>query len=138
MWIFFLLSLGYEVLLLEKSTVVAAFFEQHLGAVGFRVVNLFSTCLLLFFFVCFSRLLKKIPGVGTFLARIGKDSLYLNGNEMIFKNLFSLLFGTLGCKHLVYGSDLSMLVFSFLLMILLTFTINLLERAALGRLFGDR
>lgn len=137
-WIFFLLSLGYEVLLLEKSTVVVAFFEQHLGAVGFRVVNLFSTCLLLFFFVCFARLLEKIPGVGTFLARIGKDSLYLNGNEMIFKNLFSLLFGTLGCKHLVYGSDLSMLVFSFLLMILLTFTINLLERAALGRLFGDR
>ncbi len=137
-WILFLLSAAYEVLLLLKSVAVAAFLEQNLGTIIFRIVNLFSTLLLLFFFVCLAKLLEKIPGVSAFLARVGKDSLYLNGNEMIFKNLFSLLFGALGLKQFVYGSDLTMLLFSFLLMVLLTFTINLLERLAFGRLFGDR
>lgn len=137
-WILFLLSAAYEVLLLLKSVEISAYLNQTLGGTWFQVVNLFSTCLLLFFFVCLAKLLEKIPGVSAFLARVGKDSLYLNGNEMIFKNLFSLLFGALGLKQLVYGSDLSMLLFSFLLMVLLTFTINLLERLAFGKLFGDR
>lgn len=137
-WILFLLSLAYEVLLLFQSVAIAAFLEQSLGTIGFRIVNLFSTLLLLFFMVCLSRLLALVPGVSTFLAFIGKDSLYLNGNEMIFKNLFSLLFGALGLKQLIYGNDLSMLAFCFLLMILLTFTVNLLERLLFGKLFGEK
>ena len=137
-WIFFLLSLAYEVLLLFRSTAISAYLNQALGETWFQIVNLFSTLLLLFFFVSLARLLEKIPGVSTFFARIGKDSLYLNGNEMIFKNLFSLLFGVLGWKKIIYQNDALMALFSLLLMILLTFTIDLLERAAFGRLFGDR
>ena len=124
-------------LLLFRSVAIAAFLEQSLGTIGFRIVNLFSTFLLLFFMVCLARFQALIPGVSTFLAFIGKGSLYLNGNEMIFKNLFSLLFGTLGIRQLVYGSDLSMLAFSFLLMVLLAFTVNLLEKLLFGKLFGD-
>ena len=136
-WVLFLLSLAYEELLLFKSVAVAAFLEESLGVIGFRIVNLFSTFVLLFFFVCLSRLLANVPGVSKFLAHIGKDSLYLNGNEMIFKNLFSLLFGALGLKQIIYQSDAIMALYCFLLMILLTFTINLLERLLFGRLFGD-
>lgn len=137
-WILFLLSLAYEVLLLFRSTAISAYLNQALGGRWFQLVNLCSTLLLLFFFVSLARLLEKIPGVSTFLARIGKDSLYLNGNEMIFKNLFSLLFGVLGWTHMIYSNDALMALFSFLLMILLTFTIDLLERAVFGKLFGDR
>ena len=137
-WILFLLSLAYEVLLLFGSVAIAAFLEQSLGTIGFRIVNLFSSFLLLFFMICLSRLLSLIPGVSAFLAFIGKDSLYLNGNEMIFKNLFSLLFGVLGLKQLVYQNDAVMALYCFLLMILLTFTVNLLERLLFGKLFGEK
>ena len=125
-------------LLLFGSVAIAAFLEQSLGTIGFRIVNLFSSFLLLFFMICLSRLLSLIPGVSAFLAFIGKDSLYLNGNEMIFKNLFSLLFGVLGLKQLVYQNDAVMALYCFLLMILLTFTVNLLERLLFGKLFGEK
>ena len=136
-WIFFLVSLGYEVFLLFQSVWLSGYLQQTLGQRLFQAANLISTFILLFFFVCFSRFMEKVPGVNRFLAYIGKGSLYLNGNEMIFKNLFALLFGVLGIKQIVYGSDEMMLLFCFLLMVLLTFTVNLLEKLLFGKLFGD-
>ena len=136
-WIFFLVSLGYEVFLLFQSVWLSGCLQQTLGPKLFQAANLISTFILLFFFVCFSRFVEKVPGVNRFLAYIGKGSLYLNGHEMIFKNLFSLLFGVLGMKQIVYGSDEMMFLFCFLLMLLLTFTVNLLEKLLFGKLFGD-
>ena len=136
-WICFLISLGYEVYLLFDSVRFAALLRNTLGEIGFMIANLISACILLFCMTCLARLLEKIPGVSRFLAYIGRGSLYLNGNEMIFKGLFSLLFGALGIKWFVYQNDATMLLFCFLLMILLTFTVNLLEKLIFGKLFGD-
>ena len=136
-WIFFLISLGYEVYLLFDSMRFSALLRGALGETGFMVANLISACVLLFCMTCLARLLEKIPGVGKFLAFIGKGSLYLNGNEMIFKGLFALLFGLIGIKGFVYQNDATMLMFCVLLMILLTFTVNLLEKLIFGKLFGN-
>ena len=136
-WICFLLSLGYEVCLLFRSVTIAGYLQAKLGTIGFQIINLFSSFVLLFFCVCLARLLEKIPGVGRFLAYVGRGSLYLNGNEMIFKGLCSLLFGAIGIKWFVYQNDATMLLFCFLLMILLAFTVNLLEKLVFGKLFGD-
>lgn len=136
-WICFLLSLGYEVCLLFKSVTIANFLQMKLGTLGFQIINVISSFILLFCCVCLARLLENIPGVSRFLGYIGRGSLYLNGNEMIFKGLFFLLFGAIGIKWLVYKNDATMLAFCFLLMVLLTYTVNLLEKLIFGKLFGD-
>lgn len=105
------------------------------GAALFELYGLISALILIYFELCLARLLALIPGAGRFLAFVGKDSLFHCGNELIIKYFGGLAIASLGLESFLQN-DLFLLLYSILCLIVLTFTLNLLERLLFGSLFG--
>lgn len=129
----FLLFRGVETtrLIREALTVSGLRFADAL----FELYGLLCALILIFMELCFASILALIPGIGRFLAFVGKDSLYLCGNEMIIKYFLGLLIPVLGLSALM-RNDLFLLLYSLICMIVSVFTLDLLERLFFGRLFG--
>lgn len=132
----FVASLAFALVTLLMGEGITGFVSEAVSAPLFEVYGLFSALILIFFELCLSRFLALIPGIRSFLAYIGKDSLYLCGNELIIKYFGSLAVSALGLQGLL-ASDLGLLLYSILCMIVLTFTLNLGERLLFGPLFGS-
>ncbi len=144
-WIFFAAALAFAIFTCLNG---AAFTSQVRGLLQgsfsnvlsqdiiFELYALVSACIMIFFEVCIARMISLIPGIGRFLAYVGKDSLYHCGNELIIKYFGGLLISVLGLKAYM-NNDWALLLYSILCLIVLTFTLNLLERLLLGRIFGS-
>ncbi|MBR2696639.1 MAG: acyltransferase family protein [Parasporobacterium sp.] len=105
------------------------------GGALFEIYALVSALILIFMELCIARIISLIPAIGRFLAYVGKDSLYHCGNELIIKYFGRIALFTLGL-NVVFQNDLLLLLYSIVCLIVLTFTLNLLERLVLGPLFG--
>lgn len=103
----------------------------------FELYAFASAMILIYFEVCISRLLSLIPGIRSFLAYVGRDSLYHCGNELIIKYFAGLAVSALGLQGF-FSHDLTLLLYSILCMLVLTFTLNLAERLLFAPLFGTR
>lgn len=144
-FLFFFLSLAFAVFTLingEAFTAqVADLFRTLTGSIKgqeilFELYGLLSALILIFFELCIARMICLIPGIRSFLAYVGKDSLYHCGNELIIKYFGGLLISALGLGMLM-KNDWMLLLYSILCLIVLTFTLNLIERLAFGHLFGQ-
>ncbi len=102
----------------------------------FEIYGLLCAVILIFMELSIARLISLIPGVGRFLAFVGKDSLYHCGNELLIKYFGGLLISAVGLQS-IFLNDLGCLLYSMLCLIVLTFTLNLLERFLFGRLFRN-
>ena len=139
----FALSVGFAVLTILKGAEITAAVRESLSSLGkglpfgdalFELYALLSALILIFLSVCLARMMSLVPGIGRFLAFSGKDSLYHCGNELIIKYFGSLAISALGLQA-VLQNDWLMLLYSIVCLIVLTFTLNLIERLALSRLF---
>ena len=110
------------------------FFGNQLKAALFEIYGLISALILIFMEVCIARCISLIPGIGRFLAFSGKDSLYHCGNELIIKYFGAMAISALGL-NIVLQNDWLMLLYSLVCLIVLTFTLNLIERYTIGRVF---
>lgn len=144
-FIFFILAFAFALFTCLKGAdftaqvegfFVTLFKEQVSADILFEVYALLSACIMIFFEICISRFLALIPAISRFLAYVGKDSLYHCGNELIVKFFGGLLISYLGLNAFM-NNDWFLLLYSIICMTVLTFTLNLLERLCLGRLFGN-
>ena len=144
-FVFFALSLAFAVFTCLQGAaftaqVEALFQDLFIGHVSaeilFELYALISALIMIFFELCIARMIALIPAVSRFLAFVGKDSLYHCGNELIVKYFGGLLISYLGLRAFM-NNDWFLLLYSIVCMIVLTFTLNLLERLLLGRIFGN-
>ncbi|MBR3241193.1 MAG: acyltransferase family protein [Parasporobacterium sp.] len=104
--------------------------------VVFEIYGLCCAVILIFMELCLARMIALMPGISRFLAYVGKDSLYHCGNELLIKYFGGLLISAAGLT-VIYTNDILLLLYSILCLIVLTFTLNLLERLLLGHLFRN-
>lgn len=142
---FFAVAVGFAVFTCLRGaaftesvrTRLASLLPSRLGQDAlFEVYALLSALLLIFLEICIARMLALIPLISRFLAFVGKDSLYHCGNELIVKYFGALGISALGLLSFMQN-DWALLLYSILCLVVLKFTLNLLERMAFGRLFQN-
>ena len=142
--VFFVLSAAFAVFFLVKGADLSAWVSSFFmpfgtrwfpGEAFFELYALFVAMILIYFELSLARLLDLVPGISRFLAYVGKDSLYHCGNELIVKYFGRLAISALGLTGF-FSNDFSLLFYSILCLIVLTFTLNLIERLLLAPVFG--
>ena len=135
-FIFFALSAAFAVLTLLRGEFITNYVRAALRTdYLFEIYAAISALILIFFEIGIAKLISLIPGIRRFLAYVGKDSLYHCGNELIIKFFGGMGIAALGLNGFL-KNDLALLLYSLICLIVLTFTLNLLERLLLGPLFG--
>ena len=133
-WICFILALAFSAFMYIRGDVFAMFFTELLSAPLYESFTVLWALIMIFTAVCFSKMLKNVR----IFSYIGEGSLYLCGNEMLLKYLVGFAISALGLKTFIHTTWWASLLYSIILIFICTFTLNIVEKKTLGKLFNSK
>lgn len=130
-WICFIFAFSFSAFMYLRGDVFAMFFTNLLSPPLYVAFTALWSFIMIFAAVCFSKILKNVR----FFSYIGEGSLYLCGNEIILGYIVDLAVNALGLKTFVHTTWWASLLYSIILILISTFTLNIIEKKAFHKLF---